>query len=97
MSSSRYKNDNVIQGGQIRSSARAIVRIRLAMRRGDLNYTQLVLKQGQRLDSLAGEILGDGRLWWLLAVMSDIGWGIQVPPGTVIKYPIALGDALRYV
>jgi hypothetical protein len=30
---------------------------------------------------------GDSRYWWVLAASSDIGWGLQIPPGTVIRIP----------
>ena len=29
----------------------------------------------------------DSRFWWVLAAASDIGWGLQVPPGTIINIP----------
>jgi nucleoid-associated protein YgaU len=43
--------------------------------------------EGERLDVLAGQIYNDARYWWVLAAASDIGWGMQVPPGTVIRIP----------
>lgn len=38
-----------------------------------------------RLDTLAGSIYGNAKYWWILAAASDIGWGLQAPPGTVLN------------
>jgi nucleoid-associated protein YgaU len=38
-----------------------------------------------RLDTLAGSLYGDARYWWVIAAASDIGWGLQIPPGTIIR------------
>jgi len=40
-----------------------------------------------RLDQLAGQIYGNGSYWWAIAAASDIGWGLQVPPGTRLLIP----------
>jgi len=61
--------------------------IRTAIENGTLDYTSSVLRGFQRLDNIAGEHYGDGRLWWIIAAASGIGWGLQVPPGTVLNIP----------
>jgi nucleoid-associated protein YgaU len=66
---------------------RSHVLIRQALDNGTLSYSSNVLKGHQRLDTLAGEAYGDGTLWWVIAAASGIGWGLQVPPGTVINIP----------
>jgi len=55
-----------------------------------------LLQERQRLDTLAGQLWGDGSLWWVLAAASNIGWGLQVPPGTIIIIP-DMGDIVRYI
>ena len=45
-----------------------------------------------RLDILAGTLYGDGRLWWVLAAASNIGWWPQVPAGTLIRVPADLTE-----
>jgi len=40
-----------------------------------------------RLDALAGVLYGEGRYWWVLAAASNVGWSLQVPPGTIITVP----------
>lgn len=65
-----------------------------AVEDGSLDTTTIVLTQGQRLDHIAGQFYGDGRYWWVIAAASGIGWALQCPPGTVIRLPKDLGQAL---
>jgi hypothetical protein len=51
------------------------------------------MEEGERLDSLAGTVYGDASLWWIIASASGIGWGMQVPPGTLIFIPNDPGAA----
>tara|TARA_Y100000591_G_C21489801_1_gene524537 strand:- start:51 stop:224 length:174 start_codon:yes stop_codon:yes gene_type:complete len=51
-----------------------------------------MLKEAQRLDTIAAESYGDARLWWVIAAASNIGWGLQVPPGTKLSIPIDLAQ-----
>ena len=87
MSFSRYKSDPEIRGNVLLGTARALPRIREAIARGQLAYTEMTLKEGQRLDHIAGELYNDGRLWWVIAAASNIGWWLQAPPGTVLRIP----------
>jgi|TARA_R110000851_G_scaffold35635_5_gene93616 hypothetical protein len=59
-----------------------------------INYNVHVLEEGERLDYLAGIYYGDSSLWWILAAASGIGYALQVPPGTIIKVPISVGEVL---
>ena len=62
--------------------------LRAAIRNGEVAITRtLVLTQADRLDNLAGLIYGDSRYWWVIAAASNIGWGLQAPPGTIISIP----------
>lgn len=96
MPKSRYSNTPVLGVGERYGTSVAISRIRDAINLGLLPYDITLLKGSQRLDVLAGEIYGESRYWWILAAASDIGWGLQVPPGTVIKIPV-LEKALKIV
>jgi hypothetical protein len=33
-------------------------------------------------------------LWWVIAAASGIGWGMQVPPGVILKIPTEPGDVI---
>ena len=82
----RYNRDLRIAGGKLQT-AQAVTRIRRARDFGLLQTQQVILKSAQRLDHLAHEYLGDSRLWWVLAALSDIGWAMQLPAGTIITVP----------
>lgn len=96
MAVSRYRSDDDIRGGRLKGTARAVLRIRRAVKRGQINYTVLTLKENQRLDKVAGQVYGDGRYWWAIAAVSNIGYGLQVPAGTQLKIP-DLGELMEYV
>ena len=84
---SRYKNDNIIGFGTRMGTHMGTSKIRDAINSGALNFEEYVIRQGDRLDVIAGMKYGDSRYWWVLAASSDIGWGLQIPPGTVIRIP----------
>lgn len=74
----------------------AIPAIRENVKNGNIRFQELVLQESNRLDILAGRYYGEGRLWWLIAAASDIGWTLQVPVGTIIRIP-ELKDCAKYV
>lgn len=83
----RYRSDRRIRGGSVLATNQSINRIKTAVRDGRLKVKRYKMKEGERLDTLANRFLGDGRLWWVLAACSNIGWALQVPPGTLISVP----------
>jgi|LauGreDrversion4_2_1035121.scaffolds.fasta_scaffold397121_2 nucleoid-associated protein YgaU len=88
MAFSRYTRDFVSPDGKGLGTPGAAAAVRLGIKIGDIPITQtLVTTQADRLDTLAGALYGDGRYWWVLAAASNIGWGLQVPPGTLINVP----------
>jgi hypothetical protein len=93
---SRYANSSRLAFGTQYGTSNAIANLRSAIKNDQLSYTTIVLRGAERLDTLAGEAYGDGRYWWILAAASDIGWSLQVPPGTVINVP-NLSEALNAV
>jgi len=96
MALSRYARTPVLNFGAQFGTGRAREAIQSAMTSGQLQVTQMVVRGRERLDTLAGAIYGDGRYWWVLAAASNIGWGLQVPPGTIINVP-ALSDIAALV
>ena len=87
----RYTRDRQIRGGKLQS-ARAVMLIRRANNFGLIAVRSIVIKEEQRLDHLAFEHIGDSGFWWVLAALSDIGWALQVPAGTIIKIPLDMSQ-----
>lgn len=86
MATNRYSSDPRIRFDQQLGAASAVSKIRAGIQRGTVPISGTVIATGaDRLDTLAGKIYGDARYWWVLAASSNIGWGLQIPPGTVIN------------
>ena len=92
----RYARASILRFGKQYGTSQAIPVIRENVKNGNIRYTDLVLQESERLDILAGQFYGDGKLWWLIASASEIGWGLQVPPGTLLRIP-DIQDCARYV
>jgi len=97
MALSRYQNDSSIRGGKLLRSATAVMRIREAVKLGQVRLRPIIVKERQRLDKIAGDLYGDGRLWWVIAATSDIGWPLQVPPGTRLNVPADLSQIMGLI
>ena len=52
------------------------------------------LERGERLDHVAARYLGDGALWWVVALVNNIAWGFPTP-GTLLRVPVDRGEVLR--
>lgn len=87
---SRYTNTPKIAGGRQYGTATSHSGIRRGVQQGSISAREHVLKEGERLDTVAAREYGDARLWWLIAAASGIGWGLQVPPGTQLLIPTDL-------
>lgn len=87
MSFSRYARAPLLALGASYGTSQAATIIRQALANGTIKSHDIILRGAERLDTLAGSIYGDGRLWWILAASSNVGWGLQVPPGTIITVP----------
>ena len=83
----RYDKTKVFPFEGYYGISNAIPQIRNGISNSTIRYRTQMLKEGERLDTIAGKVYGDGRYWWVIAAASGIGWGIQVPPGTVIIIP----------
>lgn len=92
MAINRYTSDNLVQGGKLLSINRTIPNLRNAVASGEISTITYTILEGDRLDSLAGRYYGDGRLWWVIAAASGIGWWLQVPPGTRLLIPTDLNQ-----
>ena len=88
MAFSRYRNSAVLALGKQYGTSTAIASVRLGVATGVIPIVEtIIVQEGQRLDHLAALYYKDSRYWWVLAAASDVGWGLQVPPGTVINVP----------
>jgi hypothetical protein len=97
MAISRYKNDPILGFGESFGSPRYLNKVRNLINSGQISIDQqVILNEEQRLDILAGQFYGDSRYWWILAIASGIGYGLQVPPGTIITVP-NLNDVLTAI
>ena len=92
MTLNRYDNDPSIQGGKLLGTNRALANLRAAVLDGRVSTVEKVLSSAERLDILAGRYYGDGRLWWIIAAASGIGWWLQCPAGTRILIPTDLAS-----
>jgi len=93
---SRYVSDTII-GGRRYGTTDSIDRIRRAYNVGSIRTKKMVLTSGHRLDTIAGGMLGDSSLWWVIAALSNIGWGLQVPPGTRLIVPTNIADLEAFI
>ena len=96
MSISRYTNVSRLRRGTMIGTSVIHTVIYNAVMSGKISSTEMVMKERGRLDTLAGEVYNDSGYWWIIAAASGIGWGLQIPPGTVVKIPM-LNDILNYV
>ena len=87
MSLRRYQRDRHLRGGKHLATSTTIRILRDMMQAGTIKTRVHIAKESERLDHIAAKTLGDGRLWWVLAITSGIGWALQVPPGTRINIP----------
>lgn len=83
----RYQRDRYLRGGALRGTNTAIRLIRQKVISGQFSVQKYTTKEDERLDHLAAKFLGDGRMWWVIAACSGIGWGLQVPPGITLSIP----------
>lgn len=97
MGISRYSGIGKIDGGRGFATVQMSASIRNAVVAGVISCSTVVMTEGQRLDILAGQKYGDSSLWWLIAAASGIGWGLQVPPGTVLSIPDNPGSVVGLI
>jgi hypothetical protein len=89
---SRYEDDSLVQDGRLLGTNVAIVRLRDAIRAGRVRTVARTLSEAERLDIIAGQLYGDGRLWWVISAASGIGWWLQAPAGTRLVIPTDISE-----
>jgi hypothetical protein len=97
MSTSRYTFLKKIDGGRAYGSNTISANIRAGIESGAISFRTVLLSESERLDTIAGSAYGDASLWWIISAASGIGWGLQVPAGTIITIPDRPGDVYAYI
>lgn len=97
MSIRRYTRAPILNGGRLYGTSLAINIIKRAINNGLLNVKTITLQGSERLDIIAGREYGDSGNWWIIAAASGIGWGLQVPAGTLIIIPTDLAQVADLV
>lgn len=92
----RYARTPILLFGKKYGTSNAILAIRTNVENGNIRFTDIVSQENERLDILAGQFYGDSKLWWVIAASSSVGWGLQLPPGTVLRIP-NIEDCAKYV
>lgn len=55
----------------------------------------VISNEGDYLDSLAFKYYGDPTLWWVIALVNNLGKArMSIPPGLQIRVPTAINDIL---
>ena len=75
----------------------AVKFIRKGVQRGGIATLSYVVSGNERLDVIAAKKYGNSKLWWIIAAASNIGWALQVPPGTRLLIPKDLNQIAGYV
>jgi len=65
----------------------------------DNNDVIINFQDGQKLDQLAAQYLGDGRYWWAICLLNDIHlpFGSTVLPGTKLRIPTNINNILNHI
>jgi hypothetical protein len=92
----RYATTPVIKFGEKFGTSNTILSIRNSISSGLVRTQTYISTQNERLDIIAGEQYNDSTLWWIIAAASNIGWGLQVPPGTLLIIPV-LSDVSKFI
>lgn len=91
---SRYTRAPILTFGEKYGTSEAIIAIRNGIANGNIRYTDVVLEENERFDTLAGKYYGDGRLYWIICAASEIAFPGQPIPGTLLRIPV-LSDVLK--
>lgn len=94
MSIGRYSFVKKIRNGKYYGTAYTTALIFNAIEKGQIDYITVELKEKQRLDHIAGSVYQNSEYWWIIAAASGIGWGLQVPPGTILRIPTSIENVM---
>lgn len=90
---SRYSYVPIIEGKSV-SNSDCVRIIQNGIKLGEIDVDTFSLAGEQRLDVLSGQFYGTSEFWWVIAASSGIGWGLQVPAGTLLRIPKDISKVL---
>lgn len=97
MAVSRYSFTQKILGRTTLASNKISRNIYDGVMSGEISFSTQVIKEGQRLDHIAASVYGSSSLWWVIAAASGIGWGLQIPEGTIVRIPDNVNDVIQKI
>lgn len=87
MPGSRYDNNNIYK--EHYTTFKRIPQQQL----NEIDSFEYSLKFGERLDQLAFKNYGDGKLWWIIALVNNVGFEFSdIKAGDIIKIPFDVED-----
>ena len=97
MATGRYTYVPIIKGrSRIATSINANKIFHATVSRA-LSFSTVILKENQRLDHISGAVYGESSMWWVIAAASGVGWGLQIPPGTILRVPLDINAVISLI
>ena len=97
MAIGRYAFSHTVRGGTVLATSSASRRIFKGVESGAIAVSTRLLQEGERLENIAAKKYGSSSMWWVIAAASGIGWGLQVPPGTILYIPTDLSKVYSLI
>ncbi len=95
MAISRYEYSTSVENGKGVSRPYNIHLINQYIDQGLIPFNTYIVKSSERLDQIAGAVYGDSSYWWVIAAASKVGWGLQIPQGTLLRIPKNLTEVIE--
>lgn len=86
-----------LMGQKRYATPEAVKFIRAGVKNGSVSTVEYVVSGSERLDTISAKKYGNSQLWWIIAAASNVGWALQVPPGTRLLIPNNLNQIAGYV
>jgi hypothetical protein len=96
MASSRYSRAGVLER-RFFATQQNYKNLLRGIELGLITTREIITRPKDRLDTIAGNIYGDGRYWWIIAAVNKIGWGMQVPEGSRLLVPTRLEQVMGLI
>lgn len=87
MAVSRYENTTVLLDKRMFATQTDYAEIKQDIENGVIQTIEYIVKPLDRLDIIANRFYNEPKYWWIIAIANNIGWAMQVMPGTVLLVP----------